>query len=176
MSLPCRHSRTSHTRHSDAFPGDTVTSIAIGQPSPAFELRDQNKELVSLESFKGRKTLVVFIPFPFTGICDSEGCAIRDGLGALEAMDANVVVITAHSIPTNAKWAAENSFQFPVLSDYWPHGEVSRAYGVFNDTVGVATRSTFVLDAEGIVRDVVATESLGIAREHEAQMAALAAI
>ena len=153
-----------------------MTSIAIGQPAPAFELRDQNKELVSLDDFKGNKTLIVFIPFPFTGICDAEGCAIRDGLGALEAMDANVVIITAHAIPTNAKWAAENGFEFPVLSDYWPHGEVSQAYGVFNETVGAAMRSSFILDADGIVRDIVATESLGIAREHEAQVAALAAI
>ena len=153
-----------------------MTSIAIGQPAPAFELRDQNKELVSLDDFKGNKTLIVFIPFPFTGICDAEGCAIRDGLGALEAMDANVVIITAHSIPTNAKWAAENGFEFPVLSDYWPHGEVSQAYGVFNETVGAAMRSSFILDADGIVRDIVATESLGIAREHEAQVSALAAI
>jgi len=153
-----------------------VTSIAIGRPAPAFELRDQNKELVSLDDFKGNKTLIVFIPFPFTGICDAEGCAIRDGLGALEAMDANVVIITAHSIPTNAKWAAENGFEFPVLSDYWPHGEVIQAYGVFNETVGAAMRSSFILDADGIVRDIVATESLGIAREHEAQVSALAAI
>ena len=153
-----------------------MTSIAIGQPAPAFELRNQAKELVSLDDFKGRKTLIVFIPFPFTGICDAEGCAIRDGLGALEAMDANVVVITAHSTPTNAKWAAENNFEFPILSDYWPHGEVSQAYGTFNDTLGAAMRTSFVLDADGIVRDIIATESLGVAREHEAQMNALAAV
>lgn len=153
-----------------------MTSIAIGQPAPAFELRNQNKELVSLDDLKGTKTLVVFIPFPFTGICDAEGCAIRDGLGALEAMDANVVVITAHSVPTNAKWAAENNFEFPILSDYWPHGEVIQAYGIFNADIGVAMRSSFVIDADGIVRDIIATESLGVQREHEAQVAALAAI
>lgn len=153
-----------------------MTPITIGQPAPAFELRDQNKELVSLADFKGTKTLIVFIPFPFTGICDSEGCAIRDGLGALEAMDASVVVITAHSIPTNAKWAAENNFEFPILSDFWPHGDVIRAYGTFNADLGVAMRSSFVIDADGIVRDIIATESLGIAREHLAQVEALAAI
>jgi len=153
-----------------------MTSIAIGQPAPAFELRNQAKELVSLDDLKGRKTLIVFIPFPFTGICDAEGCAIRDGLSALEAMDANVVVITAHSIPTNAKWAAENSFEFPILSDFWPHGEVIQAYGAFNADLGVAMRSSFVIDADGIVREIIATESLGIAREHQAQVEALAAI
>lgn len=153
-----------------------MSSVAIGQPAPSFELRDQNKELRSLDEFKGAKTLLVFIPFPFTGICDDEGCAIRDGLGALEAMDANVVIITAHAFNTTAKWAAENNFEFPILSDYWPHGEVSQAYGTFNDTLGAAMRTSFVLDADGIVRDIIATESLGVAREHEAQMNALAAV
>ena len=148
----------------------------IGQPAPTFSLIDQAKQPVSLDDFAGRKTLVVFIPFPFTGICDDEGCAIRDGLGALEALDANVVVITAHSFATNAKWAEINDFTFPILSDFWPHGEVSRAYGTFNEDVGVAMRSSYVIDADGIVRDVIATESLGVQREHEAQMEALAAI
>ena len=148
----------------------------IGQPAPTFSLIDQAKQPVTLDDFAGRKTLVVFIPFPFTGICDDEGCAIRDGLGALEALDANVVVITAHSFATNAKWAEINDFTFPILSDFWPHGEVSRAYGTFNEDVGVAMRSSYVIDADGIVRDVIATESLGVQREHEAQMEALAAI
>ncbi len=148
----------------------------IGQPAPDFDLVDQNKNRVSLADLRGKKSLVVFIPFPFTGLCDAEGCALRDGLGQLDALDANVVVITAHAVPTNAKWASEFGFSFPVLSDFWPHGEVIKAYGAFNDTVGAAMRSTYVLDADGIVRDIIATESLSIVREHEAQVAALAAI
>ena len=151
-------------------------SSLIGQPAPAFELRTQDKEMFSSESLKGSKSMIVFIPFPFTGICDGEGCAIRDGLGELDAMDANVVVITCHAVPVTSKWATEYGFDFPVLSDYWPHGEVSKAYGVFNDTVGAAIRATIILDEEGIVRDVIATESLGIAREHQVQVDALAAV
>lgn len=148
----------------------------IGRPAPHFELVDQSKQPVSLADFRGNKTMIVFIPFPFTGICDAEGCALRDGLGQLEAMDANVVVITAHAAQTNAKWAADNDFTFPILSDYWPHGEVARAYGAFNEDVGAATRSTYILDADGIVRDVIATENLGIQREHDAQVEALARV
>ena len=84
-------------------------------------------------------------------------------------------MITTHAVPTNHRWAEENGFRFPVLSDYWPHGEVARAYGTFSERGGVAYRSTFVLDAAGVVRDVVRTESMGIAREFEAYTAALAA-
>lgn len=153
-----------------------MSTITVGQPAPAFELRDQNKEIVTLDDLKGSKSMIVFIPFPFTGICDAEGCALRDGLGALEAMEAKVVVVTAHSVPTNAKWAAENGFSFPILSDYWPHGEVAQAYGTFNADLGVAMRSSFILDSDGIVRDIIASEALGVAREHDAQVAALAAV
>lgn len=148
----------------------------IGQPAPEFELRDQNKKLMSLDDLKGKKALIVFIPFPFTGICDAEGCAIRDGLGQLENLDANVVVITAHAVQTNAAWASQNDFTFPILSDFWPHGVVSDAYGTFNPDLGVAMRSSYVLDEGGIVREIIASESLGVAREHEAQIEALAAI
>ena len=148
----------------------------IGSPAPAFELRDQHREVFSSEDLKGKKSLIVFIPFPFTGICDGEACAIRDGLGELGDMDANVVVITTHAFNTTSKWAAENGFEFPILSDYWPHGEVAREYGALNEKVGAANRSTYVLDADGIVRDIIETEGLPVAREHEAQVAALAAV
>jgi peroxiredoxin len=150
--------------------------LPIGTQAPDFTLYDQNKSAVSLSDLAGNKSLIVFIPFPFTGHCDNEGCAIRDGLGGLESIDAKVVVITDHAVPVNAKWAADNAFDFPVLSDFWPHGNATRAYGAFNDTLGAANRVTYVIDAEGIIRDVVATESLSIPREYELYGKALATL
>jgi len=150
--------------------------LAIGAKAPDFTLYDQNKEQVSLSDLAGHNSLIVFIPFPFTGHCDNEGCAIRDGLGGLESIDAKVVVITDHAVPVNAKWATENGFDFPVLSDFWPHGEATRAYGAFNDMLGAANRVTYVIDADGVIRDVIATESLGIPREYELYGQALAAL
>jgi peroxiredoxin len=150
--------------------------MTVGNPAPAFELRDQDKNLVSLESLQGKKTLVVFIPFPFTGICDTETCTIRDNLSSLNDLDANVVIITVHAVPVAKKWAEENGFTFPVLSDYWPHGETAKAYGAFNDTVGAANRYTFVLDADGVIREVINTESPGIHREFDSYVEALAKI
>ncbi len=150
--------------------------LAIGTAAPDFSLFDQNKEQVSLADLKGHNALVVFIPFPFTGHCDDEGCQLRDGLAELADLDAKVVVITTHAIPTNAKWASENGFDFPVLSNFWPHGDVVKAYGAFNESLGCANRVTYVLDAEGTVRDVIATDSLGTPREYELYGEALSAI
>lgn len=150
--------------------------LAIGTKAPDFTLYDQNKEQVSLSDLVGHKSMIVFIPFPFTGNCDSEGCAIRDGLGGLESIDAKVVVITDHAVPVNAKWAADNGFAFPVLSDFWPHGVTTRAYRAFNDVLGAANRVTYILDTGGIIRNVIATDSLAIPREYELYGEALAAI
>ncbi len=148
--------------------------MTIGSAASSFELFDQDRNPVSLDSLKGSKSLIVFIPFPFTGNCDNETCAIRDHLSKLNEMDAKVVIITVHAIPVAKKWADENGFTFPVLSDYWPHGEVAKAYGAFNETVGAANRYTFVLDADGIIRDVINTESLKITREFDTYTEALA--
>ena len=145
----------------------------IGSPAPGFSLRNPSKEEVSLDDFKGRKTLVVFIPFPFTGNCSDEACTLRDHLADLSEMDANVVMITCDTPFANGAWAQQNGFEFPVLSDFWPHGEVSRAYGAFNEDTGSANRTTFVLDEEGIVREVIASGSLAIVREYDAYVEAL---
>ena len=150
--------------------------LNVGDPAPDFTLFSHLREQISLGDLAGSKSLVVFIPFPFTGTCEGELCLIRDRLAELNDLEANVVVITCDTVPSNAKWAGDNGFEFPILSDYWPHGEVSKAYGTFNEKLGVANRSTFVLDGAGVVREVVSTDSLGTAREFEAYVEALAAI
>jgi peroxiredoxin (alkyl hydroperoxide reductase subunit C) len=148
----------------------------VGSPAPAFSLSDQDKNTVSLDDFKGKKSLIVFIPFPFTGICDEESCMIRDHLAALNDLDANVAVVTCHAVPVAKKWSDENGFTFPVLSDFWPHGAVATEYGAFNETVGAANRVSVVLDADGVVRSVIDSGSLGTPREFDEYVTALGQI
>ncbi|GBE25198.1 putative peroxiredoxin/MT2298 [bacterium BMS3Bbin02] len=149
-------------------------AATVGAPAPPFTLLAPDKSEVSLDDLKGKNALVVFIPFAFSGICTGELCAIRDSLSALNDLDTQVVAITCQTFFTNGAWSEKEGFTFPVLADYWPHGEVSKAYGVFNDAVGVANRYTFVLDAEGIVREIINTDSLGEGREFSAYTEALA--
>jgi peroxiredoxin (alkyl hydroperoxide reductase subunit C) len=137
---------------------------------------DQDRNLVDLDDLRGYKALVVFIPWPFTGICDDEACAIRDRLTTLNDLGIEVVVITCHAVPVAKKWADENGFTFPVLSDFWPHGRVAREFGAFNESVGVANRISFVLDSDGVVRNIINSGSLGTAREFAAYTDALAEI
>jgi peroxiredoxin len=146
--------------------------VSVGDKAPAFTLPDSNGDAVSLDDFEGTR-LLVFIPNPFTGICDDEGCAIRDNLAQLNDLGAQVIVVTVHGKAVTKKWAEENGFSFPVLSDYWPHGATTQAYGAFNDEVGVANRYSFVIDGDGVIREVISTEALGIGREYDAYVEAL---
>jgi peroxiredoxin len=148
----------------------------IGSPAPEFTLRNTDGSEISLDDLKGRKSLVVFIPFPFTGTCEGELCTIRDRMAELNNIDAQVVAITTDTVFSNRTWSEQNGFEFPVLSDFWPHGAVTDAYGTFDPNVGAAFRSTYVLDAEGVVRAIVATESRKFARDYDDYLAALAVI
>ncbi|MDH3260055.1 MAG: redoxin domain-containing protein [Acidimicrobiia bacterium] len=148
-------------------------SVTAGDRAPNFELFDQDANEVSRASLEGRKSLIVFIPLPFSGICEAELCSIRDNLARLNGMDANVVVITCDTRFVHKKWATEQGFEFPLLSDFWPHGATARAYGSFNEQKGVANRVTYVLDHTGVVREIIDSGSLGVAREMDAYVEAL---
>ena len=96
--------------------------------------------------------LLVFFPLAFTGICQGELDELRDHLPDFENDDSAALAISVGPPPTHKVWATQSGFLFPVLSDFWPHGAVSQAYGVFNDAAGFSNRGTFVVDRSGIIR------------------------
>jgi peroxiredoxin len=127
-------------------------AVEVGQEAPDFTLRDQNREEVTLSSYRGKKSvLLVFYPFAFSGICSSELCQVRDELPRFEDEDVQVIGISIDHPFTLKSWAAQEGYLFPLLSDFWPHGEVAKRYGVFNDVAGMANRGTFLIDKSGKV-------------------------
>ncbi|MDI9895486.1 peroxiredoxin [Rhodococcus sp. 14-2483-1-1] len=127
--------------------------IEVGAVAPDFTLKDQNNQLVTLSSYRNVKNvLLVFYPLAFTGTCQGELCKVRDELPTFENDDTAILAISVGPPPTHKIWAAEQGYTFPLLSDFWPHGEVAQAYGVFNDSAGFANRGTFVVDKSGIIR------------------------
>ncbi len=150
--------------------------LPVGTAAPAFTLVSHDREKISLESLKGKRTMIVFMPYPHTRVCEGEACEIRDNWDSFQNIDANVVMITTHAGATNRDWAQDNDFSFPILSDYWPHGEVSRAFDTFDETYGYAKRTTYILDADGVIRDVIASEVLGEARPFAGYLPALESI
>ena len=139
-------------------------SLAVGTPAPPFKLRNQRREEVSLEDLKGSRSAIVFIPFAFTGTCQGELCDIRDNLHKFNNADVKVVAITCNTLHSNGAWAEQQGFTFDILSDFWPHGEVSRAYDNFNEMAGAANRTTYFLDEDGIITNVIVADGPGMAR------------
>ena len=126
--------------------------VDVGDEAPDFELADQDRNPVRLSSFRGRKNVVlVFYPLAFTGVCQGELCAIRDEIADFDNDDVQTLAVSVDSSPVHARWAQEQGYTFPLLADFWPHGEVARQYGVLEESIGLATRGTFIIDKAGTV-------------------------
>lgn len=148
--------------------------IEVGAEAPDFVLKDQNNQEVRLSDFQGKRTvLLVFYPLAFTGICQGELCEVRDNLNEYVNDDVQVLTVSVDSVYAHKIWAEKEGYQFPLLADFWPHGAVAQAYGVFNDTAGIANRGTFVIDRAGIVR-FAEMNMPGEARDQEGWRKALA--
>ncbi len=124
-------------------------SISVGDAAPEFSLPDQDKQVVSLSDLRGTPVLLVFYPFAFSGICTGELCQLRDQLSDYTDAGVRVLAVSTDPAPTLKAWKAQEGFDFPLLSDFWPHGEVAQAYGVFHEKAGMAVRGTFLVDADG---------------------------
>lgn len=128
-------------------------AVEVGAQAPDFTLPDYNKEKVSLADFRGKKNvLLVFYPFAFSGVCEGELCQVRDDLSDFENDQVQVIGVSVDTPFSLKAWAEQQGYTFPLLSDFWPHGEIAKAYGVFNDAAGMANRGTFLIDTEGKVR------------------------
>ncbi|MFE9423517.1 peroxiredoxin [Kitasatospora sp. NPDC006697] len=128
-------------------------AIEVGTQAPDFELKNQHGELVKLSDFRGEKNVVlVFYPFAFTGVCTGEVCEIQQELPRLQNGDVQVLAVSNDSPFTLRVFAEQQNLDYPLLSDFWPHGAASRAYGVFDEEKGCAVRGTFVIDKAGVVR------------------------
>jgi peroxiredoxin len=149
-------------------------TIDVGSAAPDFTLKSQHGEDITLSSFRGDKNVViVFIPFAFSGICTDELAEIRDNIAAFEADNAQVLAISCDHFFTNRAFSDREGFTFPILSDFWPHGDVSKAYGTFNDDAGAPDRGTYVIDLDGTVRWKV-QKGIGDRRDLAGYLAALA--
>lgn len=151
-------------------------AVEVGSQAPDFTLNDYNKEQVTLSSFQGDKNvLLVFYPFAFSGICQSELCQVRDELATYENKDVQVLGVSVDTPFSLKSWAEQQGYKFPLLSDFWPHGEVAKIYGVFNESAGMANRGTFLIDKSGVVR-FAETNQPGDARDQQGWKSAVEAL
>lgn len=153
--------------------------LGKGDAAPAFTLVNSETNEVSLSEFKGRNVLILFFPLAFTGVCTKELCSVRDSIGSYDNANAQVLGISVDSPFVLAKFKAEQELNFPLLSDF--NREVCKTYGAAYDEFvfgmkGVAKRSAFVLDKDGVVQYAEVLDDAGSLPNFEAISAALASL
>jgi peroxiredoxin len=144
--------------------------------APDFDLPNQFGEHVRLSDFRGVKPVaLVFFPLAFSSTCTAELCTLRDNLAMFQDHRVELIGISVDSKATLRAFAEDEGYDFTMLADFWPHGEVSKEYGVFLDHKGFATRATFLIDVDGVIREHFVTEP-GQARSIEDYRTALDAL
>lgn len=149
-------------------------ALEIGKEAPDFTLKNQFGEEVTLSDFRGKQNVVlVFFPMAFTGICTGELCEIRDNKDVFVSDKVQVIGISCDTSASQKVFAEQENLDYPLLSDFWPHGAVSKMYGAWFEDRGFSLRGTFIIDKEGILRWSV-VNSPGDARSTDEYKKALA--
>ena len=150
-------------------------AIGTGAAAPEFDLEVDGDERVRLSDFRGRRNvLLVFHPFAFTPVCEEEARDLQENLPSFEHAETDVVLVSCDSAATRQAWKRELGLTYTLASDFWPHGEAARAYGVFDERKGAPVRGTFLIDKDGTVvwtlvhdadtrRDELVSAPLGVA-------------
>jgi peroxiredoxin len=148
-------------------------ALVTDTQAPDFELPNQFGEHIRLSDFRGNKPVtLVFFPLAFSSTCTSELCELRDNLQLFKESDVELIGISVDSKATLRAWADAQGYDFNLLADFWPHGEVAKEYGVFIEEKGFANRATFLIDRSGVIRAQFITAP-GEARQLDAYRSAL---
>ena len=151
-------------------------TLANDTTAPDFELPNQFGEHVRLHDFRGRKAVaLVFFPLAFSSTCTTELCDLRDNVALFKNEQVELIGISVDSKATLRAFADAEGYDFTLLADFWPHGSVAKEYGVFLEEKGFATRATFLIDIDGVIRATFVTAP-GQARTMNEYTAALAGL
>jgi peroxiredoxin len=127
-------------------------TIGVGTTAPEFDLALGDGARVRLSDFRGRRNvLLVFHPFAFTPVCEDEARDLEENLDAFSDAETEVVLVACEPPPSRQAWKEKLGLTYTLASDFWPHGEAARAYGVFDEERGAPVRGTFLIDKDGVV-------------------------
>jgi peroxiredoxin len=131
---------------------DTAAAARLVVPAPDFALPDHHGAEVTLSRVHAdHPAMLVFYPFAFSSICGSELRELQDAMPTFKARDVNLFAISCDPMYSLRIYAEREGFTFPLLSDFWPHGEAARAYGVFDEARGCAVRGSFLIGKDGTI-------------------------
>ena len=126
--------------------------IKVGSKAPDFALKDQGGKTVKLSDLVGKKVLLSFRPLAWTPVCHDQMKSLEDSHAQFDELNAVALGIGVDSVPSNKAWAESMGIKNTrLLSDFWPHGAVSKAYGIFREDDGFSERANIVIDEKGKV-------------------------
>jgi peroxiredoxin len=132
-------------------------------PAPDFSLPDGTKKQVKLSDFKGKNVVLAFYPADWSPVCTSELAIIQETIEDIRAYNAEILAVSVDNVWSHKAWAQQQNLTFPLLSDFWPHGEVARKYGIFLEKDGISNRALFFIDGSGNLRSSWIAENPGVA-------------
>jgi peroxiredoxin len=134
-------------------PVDSVLKVKVGDPAPDFTLRSISGDLVSLKDYRGKKNVVLsFVPAAWTPVCSDQWPGYNIVKDIFDKNDAILLGISVDNIPTLYSWTNQmGHLWFPVLSDFYPHGETAAKFGILRSD-GVSERALVIIDKKGIIR------------------------
>lgn len=126
--------------------------IEIGSEAPDFTAFDQDKNEFSLSALRGRMVLLSFHPLAWTGICAEQMKSLEANRETFDSLDTVAVGMSVDTVPSKKAWAESLGIENTrLISDFWPHGEIARKYGIFNEEHGISRRANILVNREGKV-------------------------
>ncbi len=119
----------------------------VGDSCPGFSVRGVNGEIITDSDLHGAPALIIFFPFAFTPICDHELTELENEIRRFD--EVGIIAISCDPPAGLRAWQEQRDFSFEVASDFWPHGNTARAFGVFDEASGHPRRASFLLDPRG---------------------------
>lgn len=123
---------------------------STGETAPDLVLKDQNGTDFKLSELKGRRVLLSFHPLAWTEICAKQMQSLEENRGVLESLNTIPVGLSVDTVPSKKAWADHLGIKaVRLLSDFWPHGQVASAYGIFREKNGFSERANIIVDENG---------------------------
>ncbi len=124
----------------------------VGDKAKNFTLLDQTGKEFRLSKFRGKRVLLSFHPMAWTSVCAEQMKSLEKNKKAFDSLNTSAVGVSTDTVPSKKAWAENLGIENTrLLSDFWPHGKVVKAYGLFRKDDGVSERANVIIDEKGSV-------------------------